>query len=238
MFYIAICDDEKILCNQIEEFLEFYNRKEEKLKISIFYSSEKLYEDMKNGKHYDLIFLDIEFSGMNGIQIGMKIRKELKNERIQIVYISGKQEYAIELFTIRPMNFLVKPLIPKNIIDSVEQAMKLANIYDCCFEFQIGSENYRIPYGDIIYFESNNRKIKLYTQQGSKELYGRLNDIEKNTPIYFIRIHQSFLVNRYYITYWSSIEITLLDKISLPISQSYRKRINQYLLQSEGEDIL
>ncbi|MEG0830384.1 MAG: LytTR family DNA-binding domain-containing protein [Anaerovoracaceae bacterium] len=232
MFCIAICDDEEILCTQLERFLDSYVEREI-IETSTFYSTEKLYEGLSRGEYYDLIFLDIEFQLMNGVDVGKKIRNELKNERTQIVYISAKQEYAMELFAVRPMNFLVKPISAEDVVDNVERAMELAETYDTCFEFKIGPENYRIPYGDIVYFESSDRKIRINTKYEKKEIYGRLNKVEKNAPSNFIRIHQSYLVNRLYITYWKSEEVILKDKISLPISQTYRKKVNKALLQRE-----
>lgn len=232
MFCVAICDDEEVLCSQLERVLEPYIEKEV-LKVDIFYSGESLCKAMYEGTHYDLIFLDIELQMMNGVDVGKKIRDEMKNKRVQIVYISAKQGYAMELFAIRPMNFLIKPISAEAVWDNVEQAMELTDLYDTCFEFKVGAEYFRIPYGDIMYFESSNRKIRLHTKYEIKELYGKLKSIEKEAPPNFIRIHQSYLINRTYVTFWRSDEILVNDECSLPISQAYRKKVSRILLQNE-----
>lgn len=233
MFCIAICDDEEVLCSQMEQLLQPYI-KDSMVKTDVFYSGEALYKAMYEGAHYDLIFLDIEFQMMNGVDIGKKIRNELKDERVQIVYISAKQEYAMELFAVRPMNFLVKPVSEKEVINSVERTMKLAHLYDTCFEFKIASEYFRIPYGDIMYFESSNRKIRIYTACGVKEIYGRLKAIEKSAPPNFIRIHQSYLINRMHVTSWKFNEVVVNGQWVLSVSKPYRKTASKLLLQNEG----
>ena len=59
----------------------------------------------------DLLFLDIKFEdGMDGIAVGKELRADLKNEITQIVYISGLESYAMQLFQNRPMDFLLKPV--------------------------------------------------------------------------------------------------------------------------------
>ena len=97
MFCVAICDDDELLCSQLEGMLEPY-RKRGLIRSEIFHSGEKLCKALDSGKHYDLLFLDIELCVMNGIDVGKKIRDVLDNERIHIIYISAKQEYAMELF--------------------------------------------------------------------------------------------------------------------------------------------
>lgn len=234
MFHIAICDDEVVFCSQLEKYLEQYIKKGI-VAIEVFYSAEKLYEALCNGEHYNLIFLDIEFDLTNGIEVGQKIRTELEDEKVQIVYVSAKESYAMELFSVRPMNFLVKPISEWDVIDNVDKAIALSEMYDSFFELKFGPDNYRIPYGSILYFESVNRKIYIHTKRGTREMYGRLNEIEPDTPPNFIRIHQSYLINRMYVTYWNSEEIVLINDCRLPVSQTYRKGMCKALMKKRGQ---
>lgn len=230
MLCIAICDDEEIFCSQLEREL-LNSAGQEKLNIEVFYSCEKLYEELQKGTYFDLIFLDIEFQFMNGVDMGKRIREELENERVQIVYVSGRESYAMELFEVRPMNFLIKPISPEAVRACVEKAGKLADTYDLYFEYKAGAAYFRIPYGEILYFESDNRKIRIHTRHGVNELYGKLDDTEQAAPAEFLRIHQSYLVNRMYITYWKAAEVILLNRESLPVSKGYRKRLGKALLK-------
>ena len=54
--------------------------------------------------------LDIELISTNGIKVGKFIRDELENLEIAIVYISSKSSYAMNLFRVQPIDFLVKPI--------------------------------------------------------------------------------------------------------------------------------
>lgn len=239
MFYVAICDDEEIICSQIEHFLQPMIEKHQ-IQTEVFYSGEKLYKELSNGQHYDLIFLDIEFEAMDGVELGKKIRKELKNQKIHIVYISAKQTYAMELFQNRPLNFLTKPLLQGQIIDEVENAVQLSQQFNDVFVYYKNKQPCQELYGEILYFESKGRKIYIHTNKGIQEFYGKLNEIEKNVPISFIRIHQSFLVNNMYVKKWAYEEAHLANGKVLSISQSYRQSTRMKLLRqaigNEGEE--
>lgn len=236
MFCVAICDDEEVVCGQIEGFLEPLVA-EGRARTEIFYSGEKLYQELIKGKRYDLIFLDIEFEAMNGVELGKKIREELQDETIHIVYISAKQTYAMELFQIRPLNFLTKPLSQNKVIDNVEKAMRLSRHYNDSFVFHKNKQQYREFYKEILYFESKGRKIYIHTKKETHEFYGKLNEIEEEVPNDFIRIHQSYLVNNMYVKRWAYEEAYLANGTKLSISQFYRKSARMKLLcQNTGNE--
>ncbi len=232
MFYIAICDDDKVICNQMELDLKDCMHTQD-IKVDTFYTVEKLYDAMRNGKHFDLIFLDVEFRTMDGVELGHKIRDELNNNIAQIVYISGNQEHAMELFSVRPMNFLVKPFLKQDLLENLETAIRLVQVNNNCFECKCNSEWLRIPYNQIMYLESDNRKIKIHTDQGIKTMYGVLNKISDTLPMEFIRIHQSYLVNRSYIKMWKHNEITLVNEEVVPVSSTYRKKLAEVIFSNE-----
>lgn len=56
-----------------------------------------------------MIFLDIMMPVKSGVEVGKIIRNDLKDNITQIVFISSENKYAMDLFEIRPMNFLIKP---------------------------------------------------------------------------------------------------------------------------------
>ncbi len=232
MYSVAVCDDDEIICSRFEHVLEPYILGK-KIDLDVFYKGEDLIEVLSEGQHFDLIFLDIELCIMNGVEVGKYIRDKLGNENVQIVYISAKQQYAMELFETRPMNFLVKPISNESILEMLEKAMRLDGIYRSCFVFKSGSEIIRIPYGSIIYFESDNRKVTVYEENGCYKIYGKLSTIEKDAPQFFLRIHQSYLVNTNKIRRWRSDSVLMNDSLSLPVSQKYRKKVNCFLLNSE-----
>lgn len=102
MIQIAVCDDEIGTCAEIETMiLDFAGSCAVQIETEVFYSGETLYKALQKGDRFDLVFLDIQLLAMDGVQAGRKIREELKNEKISIVYISAKETYAMSLFQVR-----------------------------------------------------------------------------------------------------------------------------------------
>lgn len=159
MLHIAICDDDNIICTQVESILiNISISLDEKMEIDIFYSGESLYWNLLAEVNYDIIFLDIELKAINGVEVGRKIRDEMHNESTQFVYISGKESYAMELFDTRPLNFLIKPLQEIKIAQVIKKALQLATTENEFFEYKIGRTQSKVFVKDILFFESDGKR--------------------------------------------------------------------------------
>lgn len=237
-FKIAVCDDEQIICSTMYNRLQNLSKsKSVTFEIDCFNSGEELCGEMKC-IDYDLLFLDIELPKMNGVAVGQYIRETLKNESIQIAYISSKQEYAMELFEIRPINFLLKPLSDKKIESLIDKFLQLNKIDTEVFNFKAGHNYYKVPLSDILYFCSSGRKINIVTLKKEYEFYGSLDNIYsevKNKK--FLFVHKSFLVNFKHIREYQYEQFTMSDNKIIPVSQSRRKAVRSMFFEFEGSDL-
>lgn len=235
MYRIAICDDEIAICAQFEKILLDYREAAHvEMTIDIYFSAEELYRFLLDGVDYDILFLDIEFKQENGIQVGERIRDELRNETMQIVYISGKQSYAIDLFNTRPLNFLVKPLDYQKVIQVFRKGMELSNKKHQYFTYKQGKNIKKILVKDILYFESLNRQVRMKTVRDTAIFYGSLEDIYEELHAYqFFYIHKSYLVNYNHIIEFYYEKVIMSDRTALPISQSRRKAMRDVQIRIE-----
>lgn len=237
MFRVAICDDEQVVCSQIENIiLKYAAENNEKIDTQVFYSGEELNRFLESGQNFDLIFLDIELKIINGIEVGKKIREELDNQILQIVYISGKDNYMRDMFEVRPMHFLQKPIDDADIIKDLRLAMKLMEKLGGVFIYKKGHEIYRKPIKNILYFESSNREVKMVTSDGEEIFYGKLDDVYNQIGKYhFMYIHKSYIVNYFYVTKFRYEEVTMSNDEILPISQARRKATRELQVKYEKE---
>lgn len=234
MYTIGICDDGKNVCIAIEKMLIQYARERNvQVDTNVWYSGESLRDYLEAGNHLDILFLDIELFKMTGIEVGNYIRKHLDDMGMQIVYISGKSSYAQQLFKTQPLDFLVKPISQLQINETMDTAVKIIKKKEERFEFQQGKEYYYVPMGDIVYFGSERRKIKVVTMKATFEFYGRLKEVAKCLPEEFIIIHQSYIVNREYVFRYTYEMVELVDGTILTISLANRKLVRDRLLREE-----
>lgn len=173
--------------------MKYAKEKSIKIETEIWYTGESLWEYLKSGNPIDILFLDIELFEVSGIQVRTFIRNCLNDRQMQIIYISGKNTYAQQLFKTQPMDFLIKPIDSQSIRESVDLAIEILDKNSKKFQFQNGKEYYYVPFGEIMYFTSQGRKILIVCIDGEKSFYGKLKKIIQDLPRYFIAIHSNIL---------------------------------------------
>ncbi len=237
MFRIAICDDERSICTEIENIIIKHSlEKHIRTEIEIFESGESLCDAIKQGDFFHLIFLDIELVKINGIDVCAKIRNDYDNESVKIVYISSHPGYAMQLFDGRPLNFLQKPLDSEKIIANFDKAVALWEKDIIVFEFTSGRTTKWIKMKDIFYFESEDKKIIIHSSEGNEIFYSKLSEVAKKVKdAGFLWIHKSFLVNYNYIKGITYEKIELLDGTMLPISNTFRTDVRDYIMKKREE---
>lgn len=228
MYKVAICSSDIHDCSNIEEKILCYSKKKKlSIEVEIFYSSERFIEYMENNAIYDIVFIDTELKVINGIKLGKVIREKYWVDMIAIIYISTKITTALQLFEIMPSDFILKPISEKDICKALDFIIfttykrKLR-----VFNFKIAGIIYKVSLEEILYFESNNKIINIYTKYEKKSFYSTLDKVEKQLVNQnFFRIHKSYFVNWKYVSQCSCNKIVLNNNIELPISQTYRKDI-------------
>ena len=232
--FIAICDDEKRIGAELESaLLDMLSRRNIQCEIDVYFTGEALCAKMESGAHYNLIFLDIEFAknAINGVEVGRRIREAHRNDMVSIVYISWEMKYSMQLFDIRPLNFLIKPLDYVKVENVVKTYLNIAGLWSRDFTYKIGHSIYTVPMKDIVYLQSENRKLILYLADGRKEaFYGTLKEAyqEQLQKFDFLLIHASYAVNYDYIAAAKYKEVILTNgRCPLPISKPRRAEIRE-----------
>jgi DNA-binding LytR/AlgR family response regulator len=233
MIHIAICDDDKKLSSQIENILLAYGKREGlNIDIDVFYCGEDLIKSLQDEITFNLIYLDIEMKAVSGIEVGTYIRKTLRNHKIDIVYVSGKNNYDRQLFEVQPLHFIAKPITDSIVIDDLKLYMERANKMFDNFHYSKGNAEYAVPINEIIYFESVGRTMRIITPRGEDTFYSKMEDIILAVSKYhFLHMHRSYLVNFNHITTLKYSEVIMSNGTTITISRSKRKELRQLLLE-------
>lgn len=236
MYRIGICDDDKILCALLEEQFQLLSTELSiKFEIEVWYSGESLEGDLKKGIGLDILFLDIELLQRNGIEVGTFIRDELEDTDTHIVYISSKESYAMQLFQIQPLDFLIKPISKEKLKEVLNRSMKRKKNEESCFEYQKGSQFFRIPIKEILYFMSRDKRILIIKRNGQEEFYGKLKKLSEQLPTGFLMIHQSYIIHQEYVGEYSYENVKMMNGDILSISKPYRKEVRAKIKQYQKE---
>ena len=235
MYNIGICDDDKVFCAVLEEMI--YSAAKElnqKIETEVWYSGESIMRDLEKMSCPDILFLDIELYEKSGIDVGKYIRGG-DDYMTHIVYVSSRQEYAMQLFRLQPLDFLIKPVSKEQVKEVLERSLKQRGQSKALFEYQKGSVFYQIPCRDILYFMSNDKKINMITKEGTDEFYGKLKNVAEKLPAGFIMIHQSYIINSDYVAEYTYESVKMQGGMLLNISKPYRKAVRGRIIELEKE---
>lgn len=173
---MAICDNDEGATFQIEELIEStYEKHGVEMEIDVYYSGEKLAEAISQGKMYDIIYLDIQMGGLDGLAVGKYIRK-MELDSI-IVYISEYIEYIESVFEVEAFEFIRKPISNEKFMLTLKRALNRLDRKQYFFDCKYKNYWIRIPIKDIVYFESSGRKINIHLKDNKMEIFnGKLDN--------------------------------------------------------------
>ena len=232
MLNIAICDDEKYICDFLKGSVTDCLAKEDlEGSISVFDDGQSLVELYKSGRAgFDLILLDITMKKCDGMTAAKIIRS--MDSDVMIVFVTNSAEFVFSGYEVRAFRYILKPDLLHGFTRIFKECLQeLTKSNEVRFTFQKASETVSIPLRDIIYFESDKRIINIITGTEEYSFYGKLDAIEEQLKKNdFVRCHQSFLVNAKKITSVKVNELTLNNAAAIPVSKRRAKETNEAFL--------
>ena len=194
----------------------------------IYTDCRTLYNTDLSGKRYDVVFMDIDFSGENniarlfsdsyavrercsdGLALGTYLRHILGHQNFDIIYVTSHENYAIHAIPIRPAAFVQKPVTFQKIAHALDDMLYYRDISRRIFKMyqqQISGACAGVPYS----LSEQLRKKGVSANTDSRiSFYGKLSEVQQE-PCFssFIQIHKSYLVNPDYIDHISSNTVFL-----------------------------
>ncbi len=224
MLKIAVCDDEEYFRNLMLRFLQQYSEQfDVEIDASFFSSGEELLK--AHTSDTELIFLDIQMGGQDGIETARQLRRI--DPKVCIIFITNMLNRAIDGYSVHAWGFVSKPLTYPELshqlssaIRQIKQSREKVRTYTV--RTTLGTEN--IPVQDILYVEVERHSIHLHTKDRTISFRGSMKDLEEDlTPMGFLRPHASFLVNVRHVKKVEQNELVLTDNDTIPVSQKRRR---------------
>lgn len=223
---IAICDDEKAMCDHLEELVK---RQAPDCHTELFFSGEEL---LREKKTFDIIFLDIQLEGMNGIDAARILRKG--NQEAVLIFITGLKEYVFEAFDVSAFHYLLKPVREEKFEEvfaraATEVERKREREEETLFIKSKG-RTVILNRKDILYVESQNRKVNFHTAKETLELYFDMEKLEKRLGKNFYRCHRGYIVNMGYVAEYGKDSISLTNGETVYLSRrKYKEFVKAYM---------
>lgn len=241
MIKIAIVDDEKPSIESLSIHL-----KEILPNAEIEFSSNKAQEALEylKSSEIDLLFLDIEMPNMNGFQL----LEQISNREFDVIFITAYNQYAIQAFKTKAISYLLKPIdedelrevldlwlkekekkdsLSNKNIDALVDHLKKEGFMKSKIAVPISDGYEFIEVDQIIYCKSSNNYTYIIQKDQSETLVCKtMKEVEAVLQqFFFLRIHQSYLVNPNYMKKFSRNQggiIIMNNNDTIPVSKSKR----------------
>ncbi|SFB83392.1 LytR/AlgR family response regulator transcription factor [Butyrivibrio sp. YAB3001] len=227
---ILLCDDDPVFCDDLERYLEQYEiTNKEEFVIRKVYSGQDALNQLKKEK-WDVLFMDIEMPHIDGVEVGVRVREQLNNYSLKIIYVSSKCGYAMDLFKVNTFDFLIKPVSYQDLEVVMNKLENSMNRSGEMFVYHKKGQTVRCLLDDILYFESSLKKTIIVTKTKTDEFYASLKDVyEELKDKSFFYCHKSILVNYNRVSEFYYDRLVLDNNEELEISQAKRKEVRKLI---------
>lgn len=220
---IAICDDNRGFLTRTKALLGNWNDHDQGLTVELFEDGDALIQ-AHTAAPFDILLLDVVMPLLNGIETAREIRQSDKS--VKIVFLTSSAEYAVDSYSVKASNYLLKPLEPDRLYECLDELAKELRESARCIAVKSASALHRVEIGRIEYIEAQNKHV-LFTLLDGRSLLS----IE---PLYtyesqlllsdgFFKCSRSYIVNIHRIMTYSQKEVTMRSGARIPIARSCHK---------------
>ena len=189
----------------------------------------------------DLIFLDIEMPGINGLQFAESIPQSTL-----VIFATAYKEYAYESYTLDAIGYLLKPILQGQFDKAVDKALSFHTLLktkhsevdavsnDFLF---IKSERryYKILFDNILFIEGLKDYVIIYTTDDKIITAMNLKTIHSKLPqTLFIRVSKSYIVNHKAIQSFDT-HMVYIKSYEIPIGKVYQEDFYQLYIKDSLE---
>lgn len=234
MIRIAIVEDNPTDAGKLQEYInQFCTEFQVHAKVEVFWNGDDFVKNYT--KIWNLIFLDIEMPGIDGMETAQRIRKQ--DEDTFLVFVTNMAQYAIHGYEVDAFDFVVKPVQYAPFSMKMQKLLNMMKMRQKKY-LTVNQANgvSRVFLQEIIYVEVTNHKLNFHTEQGDIEGRGSLGQLEKDMEgSTFARCNSGYIVNLKNIRSIEKDTVIMSNGDRLPLSRARKKEfLHQFALYLGG----
>ncbi len=229
MLNITICDDNAQERGYIKSLvLGWAEQSGTEAYVREYPSAQSLlfaYED----ESPDILLLDIEMPGMNGVELAKKLRA--RRQTAQIIFITGYPDFIAEGYEVEALHYLLKPVSPEKLSEVLYRAaVKISQTEKKILVPHDGGE-IALPLSEIHFIEAQRQYCVIFAASGEYRLKTPISELETRLDGYFLRVQRSFIVNLREVLRINRTELILKSGAAVPISRGMAKTVSKKIIE-------
>jgi len=187
----------------------------------------------------DLLFLDIDMPGLNGIDF-LKLIKV----KPMVIITTAYHEYALEGYELNVVDYLLKPISLVRLKMACDKAIELYRYRQSAAVVNQGPDHFyikcngkmeKIDFNSILYIEAANNYVFIHTAEKRYLTYSTLKKIAtKLPPGDFVKVHKSFIVARSRVRQISGNSL-VVSQVNIPLSRNFKQNAQLRILKSNSQ---
>lgn len=229
VYRFAICDDDPADIQYVTSLISDWNKKLNiPLQIEAYSSAEAFLFACGDDDSVDVLFLDIEMKGINGVELAKRLRTA--GAKLQIVFITGYMDYIEQGYDVEALHYLLKPVTREKLENVLERAMERLGARGNALILSWCGSVIRLPLDEIRYLEV----MKNYVTVHAEEVYSvkrTLQELERELDESFYKVHRSYIVNLRFVKKVTKTAVTLKEGQEIPLSRKAYEGLNRALIR-------
>ncbi|RXM48655.1 LytTR family DNA-binding domain-containing protein [Flavobacterium sp. YO12] len=201
-------------------------------RLNVLYADSDVFKaiEILNNETVDLVFIDIQMPQLTGIEL-----MQMFNQKHNFIVTTAYTDYALDVFQFHVIDYLLKPIVFNRFYQSVEKFIRWQETFqnqdsEDFLLVKAERKHYKIATANILYIEGLKDYIRIHTKGEKIMVLENMKDILEKLPVnQFVRIHRSYIIPKNKIKIIDGNQIQLISGEQLPIGETYRKLVSDWL---------
>ena len=185
-----------------------------------------LFAHAEPGSH-DLVLLDIEMGGMDGVTLARRLRMD--DDNVQLVFITGYSDYIAEGYEVSALHYLMKPLKTDKFFSVLDRAYARIRKNERTLTLETADETVRVTLPEIRWLEVSHNYVTVHARR-PYTVKKTLRELEEALDERFYRVGRSTIVNLSYIARVTKTEVHLTDGSVVPLPRGAYDAVNRAII--------
>nr|WP_300833601.1 LytTR family DNA-binding domain-containing protein [uncultured Acetatifactor sp.] len=239
MLHLAICDDDKRFLDYLSGEIESWavqgghsGADGETCSVERYPCADAFLFAWEERKDTDILLLDIEMPGTDGMALARKLRQ--MGDYVSIIFVTGNPDFALEGYDLEAVSYIVKPVKRQRLWAALDRARERIAHRAAIIVALFGGEVEKVYLSDICCLEGDGHDCILWKRDGEK-LICRSGILQMEQKLMedmslrdsFFKPHRSYCVNLEHVERIGKKEIRMDNRMTIPIARGKWEELNR-----------